>query len=135
MKTILLFFLILLPSEIIGQIQAKQYKLIKAIAKQESNYGTLDNLKEDAIGYLGIRKVFVDDVNRICKLKQAPQRYTYDDRKDKRKSIEMFFIYHAWYVGKWWENYEVTSRNHNGGPKGYLKESTVIYWEKVKLSL
>jgi len=28
--------------------------------------------------------------------------------------------------------YELLARIHNGGPKGYEKESTVSYWEKVK---
>jgi len=31
--------------------------------------------------------------------------------------------------------YEILARIHNGGPKGYEKESTLPYWEKVKAKM
>ena len=31
--------------------------------------------------------------------------------------------------------YEILARIHNGGPKGYEKESTVPYWEKVEAKM
>lgn len=31
--------------------------------------------------------------------------------------------------------YELLARIHNGGPKGYEKESTLPYWEKVKAKM
>jgi hypothetical protein len=32
-------------------------------------------------------------------------------------------------------NYEILARIHNGGPKGYNKESTIKYWKKVETIL
>ena len=31
--------------------------------------------------------------------------------------------------------YEILARIHNGGPKGYEKDSTLPYWEKVKAKM
>ena len=51
----------------------------------------------------------------------------------RKKSIEMFFI---------WKNYhhknsslEKIARNWNGGPNGYTRNCTKVYWNKVKKEL
>jgi hypothetical protein len=32
-------------------------------------------------------------------------------------------------------NAEMVARVHNGGPKGYLKPQTLVYWKKVQAAL
>ena len=50
-----------------------------------------------ASGPLQQLKVYVDDVNRILKLKGLSSRYSYDDRFDRVKAIEMFKIIQNFY--------------------------------------
>ena len=83
------------------------------------------NASEDAVGCLQIRKTMVDDVNRILKNKI----YTYSDRWNRTKSIEMLKIY--------CNHYNLNTPEHiarcwNGGPKGLAKPQTVNYWSRVK---
>jgi hypothetical protein len=83
---------------------------------------------EDAVGILQIRKVLVDDVNRILKRKGSFFRYTYNDRWDVDKSFEMFDIYCDYYN---LETAEEMARGWNGGPRGINNPATEIYWAKV----
>ena len=83
------------------------------------------NASEDAVGCLQIRKTMVDDVNRILKNKI----YTYSDRCNRTKSIEMLKIY--------CNHYNLNTPEHiarcwNGGPRGLAKPQTVNYWSRVK---
>lgn len=83
------------------------------------------NASEDAVGCLQIRKTMVDDVNRILKNKI----YTYSDRWNRTKSIEMLKIY--------CNHYNLNTPEHiarcwNGGPRGLAKPQTVNYWSRVK---
>lgn len=87
-----------------------------------------------AIGCLQIWKICVDDVNRIA----GDDRYTYQDRYSRQKSIEMARIYLTHY-GQHYEHktgqkatQEVLARIWNGGPSGYSKPETIKYYEKVK---
>ena len=49
------------------------------------------------------------------------------------KSKEMFFFYTDHYMKAYGlEGPEARARIWNGGPRGYRKESTEQYWEKVK---
>ena len=86
--------------------------------------------KENAVGCLQIRPVMVREVNRILRKQNSDKRFTKEDRWDCGLSKEMFYI---------WENYhhenssnEVIARNWNGGPRGYKKQSTEYYWNKVQ---
>ena len=107
-------------------------KLIYAICKVESNNGMYvvgDNGK--AIGCLQIWKSVVDDVNKYSKVK-----YTYADRYDKVKSYEMFKLYIGHYatekrLGRKPTNVDI-ARISIGGPNGFMKTSTIKYWNKVK---
>ena len=68
--------------------------------------------------------------------------FDYNDRQNRDKSRAMTTFYLTHYGNKFrdtahpdiWTAYrfEVMARIHNGGPKGYLKESTHAYWLKVK---
>ncbi len=49
------------------------------------------------------------------------------------KSKEMFFFYTDHYMKAYGlEGDEARARIWNGGPRGYRKDSTKKYWEKVK---
>ncbi len=106
-----------------------------------------------AVGAYQIHKIYVDDVNRIgwCDatltydgdlVLSAGPDYKYDDRLDSSKSRQMARTYLNHYVGiaTWdkmrrptqMERFEAMARIHNGGPRGYLKESTKAYWFAVK---
>lgn len=105
----------------------------RAIAWVESRNN--DNAIGDggrAVGRYQLWKVYVDDVNRI-----SGRSYTYDDRCDAGKSLEMVKIYLAYY-GRRYERltgkkatWEILARIHNGGPNGWKKKSTKKYWDKV----
>lgn len=115
-----------------------RYDLIRAMIQVESS-GRVDaigdlHLGEPSIGILQIRKVMVDDVNRILSLSGSNLRYTYEDRWDKYKSVEMFFIYSEYYHTNL-DDYEAIARTWNGGPNGHRKKSTKKYWEKVNTTL
>ena len=104
--------------------------LINAICMVESSgIDSAYNAKEDAVGILQIRQCMVNDVNRILKRQGEDKRYTYNDRWDREKSIEMFTIVCDYYN---WNTVEQMSRNWNGGPRGINKPSTLPYLEKVE---
>jgi len=89
----------------------------------------------DAIGAYQIHKAYVDDVNSyICQQRLKLATFRYDDRWDKQKSRQMMELYLEKYCGVWldWSKFEKMARVHNGGPNGWLKDSTKPYWEKVK---
>jgi hypothetical protein len=87
-----------------------------------------------AYGVLQIHECVVQDVNEY-----AGTSYTHSDAFDPEKSEEMFVIYMERYANeKRLEReptYEDKARIWNGGPYGYKKPSTEIYWSKVKKQL
>ena len=88
------------------------------------------NAKEDAVGCLQIRPIMVREVNRILRKQGKEHRFELEDRWDRQLSLEMFHIWREYHHPN--STDEVVSRNWNGGPKGYKKESTLKYWRKVK---
>ena len=91
------------------------------------------NKSEEAVGCLQIRPIMVREVNRILKIQGEDYRFKMKDRWDRKKSLEMFWV---------WKDYhhpnstnEVIARNWNGGPNGYKIKSTEKYWEKVNRCL
>tara|TARA_R100001126_G_C4855395_1_gene164353 strand:- start:467 stop:1057 length:591 start_codon:yes stop_codon:yes gene_type:complete len=87
---------------------------------------------EDAAGAFQIRKVMVDDINRILKRNNSLYRYTYEDRWCRDKSSEMFEIYCDHYN---LTNAEEIARCWNGGPRGINNPYTLPYWYKVQYEL
>jgi hypothetical protein len=81
----------------------------------------------NAVGIAQIWKIVVDDCNRIVRQK----RWTYDDRKNVKKSREMFDVYLSHYAGTQ-ASYQKCARICNGEPRGYMKSSTAKYWQKVQ---
>lgn len=105
--------------------------LCSAIAKVESDRGaTSDNVYQ-------IRRIYVDDVNRFSK----DIRFNHSDVFDKTKSEQMMRRYWLWY-GKLYKintglnpTYETLARIHNGGPYGWRKNATLLYWKRVRKEL
>lgn len=88
------------------------------------------NANEEAVGCLQIRPIMVREVNRILRKQGDTLRYHLKDRWDREKSLEMFHIWREYHHPN--SPDEVIARNWNGGPRGYEKESTIRYWDKVK---
>tara|TARA_R110002020_G_scaffold195451_2_gene396438 strand:- start:4594 stop:5073 length:480 start_codon:yes stop_codon:yes gene_type:complete len=108
--------------------------LLQSIIKVESNGDSLavgdKHLSTPSIGLLQIRRVMVDEINRILRKRNDTIRYFYSDRWSASKSIEMYYIWKGYHHNK--SSNEVIARNWNGGTYGYKKTSTVKYWAKVK---
>jgi len=81
------------------------YELIDAIIWVESKgdqHAIGDTwIDGGSVGVLQIQKVMVDDINRILKLQKSNLRFSYTDRTDVQKSIQMFEIYVQHYHGSW----------------------------------
>jgi len=108
-------------------------ELINALINVESaNNDNAYRSCEGAAGALQIRRTMVRDVNRILRRQRSNQQYTYEDRWNRQKSIEMFNIYCNHYN---LVTPEEKARCWNGGPRGLQKLSTKKYWEKVKKQL
>jgi len=107
--------------------------LLDAIIQVESNNNDNAYHKgEDAVGCLQIRQTMVNDINRILTKKKSYIRYSYQDRWNRQKSVEMMILYCNYYN---LVKLEEISRCWNGGPRGMYKESTTNYWKKVQKNL
>lgn len=108
--------------------------LVDAVMYVESrNNPNAWNKHEDACGVLQIRPIMINDVNRILSKKNTPKVYTLNDRWNKTKSIEIFYIIQEYYSPN--GTPERIARVWNGGPNGYKKPQTLAYWHKVKQQL
>jgi soluble lytic murein transglycosylase-like protein len=107
--------------------------LLAAIIQIESSGNPrAHNQREDAVGALQIRRILVDDLNRIY----GPPYYSYKDRWDVGKSKEMFGKYLGYYgtqrrLGRKPTN-EDFAKIWNSGPNGWKKNSSDYYWVKVE---
>lgn len=101
--------------------------LVLAIEQVESrgNAYAIGNNGE-AVGILQIRRVMVEDCNRIV----GTDEFHLDDRFDVVKSRRMFQVYTDHYSKG--ASDEVKARCWNGGPRGDTKPSTEGYWERVR---
>lgn len=79
------------------------------------------NASSGALGRWQMKKVYVDEVNRILRLKRKKKRYRYDDRTNPSKAREMFEIYQSHHNPK--KDIDRAIRLHRGlhSPK-YVKE-------------
>lgn len=82
-----------------------------------------------AVGILQEWPILVRDVNRILGYK----KYTYADRKNDTKAIEMFWIYQKYYNPEM--NLEKMARIWCGGPEGDHHKQTLSYLQLVKTRL
>jgi len=106
--------------------------LVRAIIEVESG-GDPDAIGQTGeLGVLQIRPIMVDEVNRIL----GTERYTLADRRDPRKSVDMFWIYTDYWNdvrGDWTD--QGMARRWNGGPTGHQEESTKAYWDQVQRAM
>lgn len=106
--------------------------LTEAMAWVESrNDPDQHNIKENAVGYLQIRPIMIDEVNRLLKKEGSSTRYTHKHAWDKECSIEIF---ENWVRLNRYKDPEIIARNWNGGYRGFKKKSTEGYWEKVEIA-
>lgn len=105
--------------------------IINAIIQVESK-GQPHVVSKDGkcVGVLQIQKVVVDDCNQYLSyyMKSNQKLFTYDDRYDKEKSIEMFILIQKRYNKT--NNIEKAIRIWNGGCN-YSVEKTQKYYDKV----
>ena len=99
----------------------------------DSAIGDRHLVGNEAVGALQIRPIMVREVNRICKRIGSHQRIALKDRFDRDKSVHMFLIWKEFHHKD--SSLEKIARNWNGGPKGYKKDRTVKYWNKIEKQL
>lgn len=109
--------------------------LIKAIISVESS-GNAKAISQDGqcVGILQIKKIVVDDCNEFLRMKKSKKRFSYEDRFNKDKSIQMFLLIQERYKNfnrhKSKSSVEHAIRLWNGGC-GYNIKSTQKYYNKV----
>lgn len=89
----------------------KELVLLSIIEKESKGNVYAYNLREDAVGLLQLRRVYVDECNRISTCK----KFKYEDRWDKQKSIEMFHIITKAKCPSY--NLDTVAMIHNAGSK------------------
>lgn len=110
-------------------------QLIKALISIESK-GNPNAISRDGscVGILQIKKIVVKDCNEYLKMKGIKKKYSYNDRFNADKSIEMFYLVQERY--KNYKRYRSKSqiehaiRLWNGGCNYSLKK-TQNYFKKV----
>ena len=71
-------------------------KLAAALSFVESrNDDRAYNASSGALGRWQMKRIYVDEVNRILRLKREKRRYRYEDRTNPVKAREMFEIYQS----------------------------------------
>ena len=88
---------------------------------------------EDALGALQVRPGYLSDVNKF-RARRGLKPYSRRDCKDPIKAIDMVREYTSTYArvkSRPWTA-ETISKIHNGGPMGWKKSSTTVYWNKIK---
>ena len=71
-------------------------KLAAALSFVESrNDDQAYNITSGALGRWQMKRIYVDEVNRILRLKREKRRYRYEDRTNPVKAREMFEIYQS----------------------------------------
>ena len=111
--------------------------LYSSIVWVESKGNANAKSRDGSVGIIQIKPVMVKEVNRICKIRGLDKKFTLADRKNPRKSAEMFWIYQEFYnpdinrdsLSR--EDMEIMARKWNGGPEGHRKKATRKYWKKV----
>lgn len=101
--------------------------VIDAIIEVESEGD--DNARSGAsVGAMQITPILVAECNNILKQRKIKKRYTLADRRNRKKSIEMFLLVQSWFNPK--RDVELAIRSWNGGMH-YSTKRTQRYFEKV----
>ena len=104
--------------------------VLDAIKMVESKNGKYIYGKNGELGQYQIKKIVIDDINRII----GKRIYKYSDALDEKKSREICKLYIEYWSKKRGCYGDIKSmvRIWNGGPNGHKKESTLPYWNKIK---
>lgn len=102
-------------------------KVINAIIHVESR-GDVNAVSGLSVGPMQITPILVEECNQILSEKKSKVRYTLADRKDVKKSMEMFLLFQEKYNPE--NDVERAIRSWNGGPRYKLK-ATNSYYKKV----
>jgi len=123
-----------IEQEIVEEKEDHTDYLLEALIQVESqgneNAVGDKHLSRPSIGILQIRPIMVREVNRILKKHKVKKKYTLEDRYSREKSIEMFYIWQSFHHLN--DSDEVIARCWNGGPRGWKRNSTLHYWDKVQ---
>lgn len=105
-------------------------KMIHSIIQVESsgNPSAVSPCKQ-YVGVLQIHKIVVDDCNEWLSMNGLKKRYSYKDRFNKEKSIEIFNLYQERYNKE--KDIHRAIRIWNGGCNYKRKKSTERYYHKV----
>ena len=111
--------------------------IFSSIAWIESTHNPKAVSRDGSVGIVQTKSVMVKEGNRICQMKGIEKRFTLADRKNRKKSEEMFWIYQKFYnpninfndISE--KEMELIARKWNGGPQGHKKKATKKYWNKV----
>lgn len=98
----------------------------KICTVESSNNPKAFNKKENAAGIIQIRPIMLKEINSLF----GYEKYSLEDRWDVDKSFEMFKLFQMTFNPSL--SFEIGSRIWNGGRQGHTKESTLIYWHKIK---
>jgi hypothetical protein len=86
------------------------------------------------LGMLQMTSAYVQDAAEF-----ANKDWTHEDAIDEVLAIKIFRAYMARYATEERLGRPITledvARIHNGGPNGYLKKSTQLYWDKVQWAM
>jgi len=104
--------------------------LIQVESRGNENAVGDKHLSRPSVGVLQIRPIMVREVNRILKRHKVKKIYSLEDRYSREKSIEMFYIWQSFHHAD--DSNEVIARCWNGGSRGWKRNSTIHYWDKVK---
>ena len=107
-------------------------RLITAIGTVESK------LNDKAVsgvhaGFLQISKLTVAECNRINKIKGVSKRYTLNDRFNRQKSIEIFYVIQGYYNPKGDLHYAILLWNEGCSAMDKAKRKTSYYKKVMKV--
>ena len=106
-------------------------KVINAIVQVESK-GDVHAVSGNSVGPMQITPIFVEECNRILSMKNSKTRYTLSDRKNLKKSTEMFLLFQEKYNPT--NDIEWAIRAWNGGIR-FKTKSTNSYYKKVMAAM
>lgn len=103
---------------------------IDAIINIESGGNDTISGPTNDLGCIQATPIYVEDANRICKLKGINKTYTHEDRKSRRKSIEMFNIIQSHYNKP--RCIETAARLHNPGAGQPYIDKVINEYKRLK---
>lgn len=102
------------PHEVERRFEARRWEsLVSALSWVESRDDDgARNGASDAVGRWQMRRIYVDEVNRILERRGALRRYTYEDRTDPVRAREMFDVLQGYHNPD--RDIELAIRLHRG---------------------